>query len=306
MLSLKILDLHCDTLLKEQSFAGNDGHVDLDRLPVGAQYCQCFAIFIDDHLRGQEAAEKAEGYYRHFLANMDQLSDRICQCRTTVDVEAAFEEGRSAAILTIENGAALGGKMENLERMAGYGVKIMTLTWNAENEIGGGSQSETGLKPFGRDIIRRMEALKVAVDVSHLNDKTFWNVVEFTQKPILATHSNSRVVCAHARNVSDDQVRAIAQTGGILGLNYYVNFLCEDGVVTGYDGMLRHIDHLLNVGGEGFLALGSDFDGCTTPAFLGCTRDLGALYDCCRQHFGQILADRIFYDNASAFLKKFD
>jgi membrane dipeptidase len=303
---VKILDLHCDTLLKGQSFAGNDGHVDLDRLPAGAQYAQCFAIFINDDVRGPAAAEQAEGYYRHFLRNMEQLPNRILHCRTTAEVEAAFREGRSAAILTIENGAALGGSMDNLERMAGYGVKIMTLTWNAENEIGGGSQSDAGLKPFGRDIIRRMEELKVAVDVSHLNDKTFWDVAEFTRKPILATHSNSRAVCSHARNVTDDQIRAIAETGGIAGLNYFVNFLCEDGVVTCYDGMLRHIDHLLNIGGEGFLALGSDFDGCTTPAFLSSTQDLEPFYDSLSLHFGKTLADRIFYDNAAAFLKHFD
>jgi len=303
---VKILDLHCDTLLKGQSFAGNDGHVDLDRLPSGARYCQCFAIFINDDVRGQAAADQAESYYRHFLRNMEQLPDRIRQCRTTGEVEAAFREDRSAAILTIENGAALGGKMDNLERMAGYGVKIITLTWNAENEIGGGSQSEVGLKPFGREIIRRMEELKVAVDVSHLNDKTFWEVAKFTRKPILATHSNSRAVCPHARNLTDDQLRAIVQTGGIVGLNYYVHFLREDGEVTCYDGMLRHIDHLLNVGGEGFLALGSDFDGCTTPAFLSSTKDLEPFYDCIGRHFGKPLADRIFYDNAAAFLKHFD
>lgn len=303
---MKILDLHCDTLLKGQSFAGNDGHVDLDRLPAGTQFAQCFAIFINDDVRGQAAADQAEGYYQHFLRNMEQLPDRIRHCRTTAEVEAAFREGRSAAILTIENGAALGGSMDNLERMAGYGVKIITLTWNAENEIGGGSQSVAGLKPFGRDIIRRMEELKVAVDVSHLNDKTFWDVAEFTRKPILATHSNSRTVCPHARNLTDDQIRAIAQTGGIVGLNYYVNFLSEDGVVTCYDRMLRHIDHLLNIGGEGFLALGSDFDGCSTPAFLSSTQDLGTFYDSLSLHFGKSQADRIFYDNAAAFLKKFD
>ncbi|MEA4891129.1 MAG: membrane dipeptidase [Peptococcaceae bacterium] len=306
---MKIFDLHCDTLLKDAGLAGNTGHVDLDRLPEGAGYCQCFALFVHDDYRGQAAADRAEELYGRFVTHMAALPRRIVQCRTTQDIEAALDAGKAAALLTIEGGAALAGEMENLDRMADRGLKMMTLTWNGENEIGGGALSPagSGLTPFGRDVIRRMEELKVAVDVSHLNDKTFWQVAELAEKPFLATHSNARAICNHPRNLTDDQIREIGGRGGIIGLNYCVRFLAPGGRVENWDPLLQHIDRIIAKGGEGCLALGSDFDGCQTPEFLGGVEALSQFYQrICASGFGRSLADRIFYENAAAFMKNFD
>lgn len=305
---MKILDLHCDTLLNDQPLAGNTCSVDLDRLPAKARYCQCFALFVHDDFRGQAAIDRAEEFYGRFAARTAEAAERIRPCRTTADIEAAFAEGKNAALLTIEGGAALGGRMEELERMAGRGLKMMTLTWNGANEIGGGalSPSDMGLTSFGRDVARRMEELKVAVDVSHLNDKTFWQVAEVAEKPFLATHSNARAICGHPRNLTDDQIREIAGRGGIIGLNYFVKFLDDQGQVRGWDTLLRHMEHILEKGGEGCLALGSDFDGCRLPEFFDGIASLDELYRQTAAHFGKPLADRIFYDNARAFLANFD
>ena len=306
---MKILDLHCDTLLNDAPLAGNSGHWDLDRLPAGAQVCQCFAIFIHDDYRGQAALDRTEELYSRFCSHMTNYRQRICQCRTTSEIETAFSQGRQAALLTIEGGAALAGRLENLERMAQRGLKMMTLTWNAPNEIGGGAESpaEVGLTDFGRQVVRRMEELKVAVDVSHLNDKSFWEVAKLAEKPFLATHSNARALCRHPRNLTDEQLREIGSRGGIVGLNYCRGFLSDDEQVRDWDVLFRHMEHILEKGGEGCLALGSDFDGCRLPEFMKGMASLGEFYErTLAAGFGRELTDRIFFGNGIAFLKHFD
>jgi membrane dipeptidase len=301
---MKLFDLHCDTLFKGAPFAGNTGNIDLDRLPPDLSYCQCFAIFVHDRYRLDMAIQVGEKQYDHFQENMRALPERICQVRTGEDIDEAFAANKTAALLTIENSSLFAGDLDRVDLMAKRGVRMASLTWNAANELAAGADAydQWGLTDFGRQAIRRMEELDMIVDVSHVNDKTFWEIAAFATKPFVASHSNCRSLCQHRRNLTDDQIREIGRAGGLIGLNYYTRFLKDDGKVKDWDDLLRHVDHVLALAGDQVPALGSDFDGADTPPFLSSVADVTGFYDAvCRSSLGEAIANRLFFDNARAF-----
>jgi len=210
----------------------------------------------------------------------------------------------------VEGGAALGGRLEMLDRLWETGVRMMTLTWNAPNEIGSGSETQQGLTSFGRDVVRRMEELGMMVDVSHLNDTGFWEVAKLARRPFLATHSDSRAVRDHSRNLTDEQFKAIRDMGGIVGINFCTMFLADvemdDRNVT-EDQLMAHILHFLDLGGEDCVALGSDFDGATLPAFLEGAESLRTLREIMlKAGLGEALTDKICFRNALDFWKRYE
>lgn len=267
------IDLHCDTIYECDKrglpLQNNVLHFSLNKLPEGYRLCQAMAAFIPDELRGEAALAHFERLHRLFDFQMEQFRDTISRVSDVTKIEEGLDKTRFAAILTIEGGAALAGRLENIERFFEMGVRMITLTWNGENEICGGAATDSGFTKFGREAVAGMERLGIAVDVSHLSDRGFWQLSGFANKPFLASHSNSRSVCNHRRNLTDDMFREIAARGGIVGLNYYKNFIREDGESGTVDDLLRHVHHFLELGGEDSLALGSDFDGCTVPDYLG-------------------------------------
>ena len=183
---------------------------------------------------------------------------------------------------------------------------MLTLTWNGENELAGGSAITGGLKPFGRDALRELERCDIVADVSHLNDESFWNVIKAARRPLAATHSNSRKICNVPRNLTDDQFRCLAQQGGLVGLNFYTGFLREDREHTCMEDILRHAEHFLNLGGEDVLALGSDFDGADMPHDLPDCGALPQLAQRLREAFGFTLTEKICYKNALDFWRRYD
>ena len=185
-----------------------------------------------------------------------------------------------SVLLTIEEGGVLEGSLERLKEFYARGVRLITLTWNFPNEIGFPSAREEvqlpevsnwkvkgeypGLTKRGIEIVEKMEEQGIIVDVSHLSDAGFWDVAAIMKKPFVASHSNARSICPHKRNLSDAQIRTIGERGGVIGLNYADDFLEKDSANLTWDSFIRHIKHMINVGGEEVLALGSDFDGIPT------------------------------------------
>ena len=168
--------------------------------------------------------------------------------------------------LTIEDGGVLGEKIENVKKFYDMGVRLVTLTWNHENAIGYPNSYDAevmnkGLKPFGKEVVAEMERLGMVVDVSHVSDGVFWDVAELATKPFLASHSNARAVCGHKRNMTDEMIKALADKGGVMGLNLGPEFVGSVEGVTRMEDLVAQILHIRNVGGAGVLALGSDFDG---------------------------------------------
>ncbi|MEG1874721.1 MAG: membrane dipeptidase [Angelakisella sp.] len=302
-----LFDLHCDTLTtaKEESvgLVNHTLQVSLDRLH-GHRWCQCFAIWLPDEVRGQAAIDYLTDHADYFLTQVAAHKELTMQAKNHSQMVEAIESGRVAALLTVEGGGVLGGKLETVDTMANYGVKAMTLTWNGANEIAGGQATEEGFSEFGRAAVKRMEQLGIAVDVSHLNDRSFWELEKFVTRPILATHSNCRVVHECGRNLTDDQLRAISGGGGVVGMTFYKPFLDDD--KGDFDCLCRHMEHALTVCGENAICLGGDFDGGVTSDWLTGSGAMAELHRLLTGRFGAALTDKICGQNALDFWKRYE
>ncbi len=329
---MQVIDFHCDTLsrLREaeregrpQSFLHNDFHIDLDKLKRGGYLMQCFAAFV--YLGDKECSPLASALEQIdiFYQIMEQYPDEISQVKSWEDVKRVRREGRIGAMLTLEEGGACLGSLGVLRSLYRLGVRIMTLTWNFENELAypnrmpgrtaqaAASEAETerGLKERGFDFLEEMERLGMIVDVSHLSDAGFWDVARRSTRPFIASHSNAREVCGHVRNLTDDMIRAIAQKGGITGINYCASFLDERkneeecfGTVA---QMADHIDHIRQVGGLDMIALGSDFDGIGDNLELKDCSMVPLLADeLHRRHYSDDAIEKIFCGNAMRLLRE--
>lgn len=268
-----ILDAHCDTLSevlgKKIDLYQNDGQLDLKRLVENKNSVQFFAAFIKpghsayalteamkliDVLK--QAAEKYEGIMEIAL--------------NAQDIRRIVSSGKVAAVLSIEGGDALSGELSVLRMLYQLGVRALGLTWNYRNQIADGVLDDTGggLTPFGKSVIYEMNRLGMLIDVSHINKKGFWNVIELSKKPIIASHSNAQTLCGHIRNLDDNQLLAIKDNGGVTGMNFCPAFLTEGQQAT-IDDVIRHIEYIAGLIGPEHIGLGSDFDGIgRTPVGL--------------------------------------
>lgn len=306
MLPYALIDLHCDTLTAPGGSGSLDDpcrHFALSKIPKGVRWCQCCAIYLPDRLRGEEAVARYDKYRRVFARQMEVR--RVLPCRTAADIESTWAAGKTAAVLTVENGSALAGRLDRVETLARDGVRMITLTWNGENEIGSGNDTGHGLSAFGREAVRELERQGILVDVSHLNDRGFDDLLRVAEKPFVASHSNTRSVCPHKRNLTDDQIREMVRRGCLIGLNFYNAFLREDGCPAAPDDLWRHVEHFLALGAESSLALGSDADGADLPPRLDGPGAFAGLF----QYFldrglSPALAEGILWKNALIFFQK--
>ncbi|MDP4120195.1 MAG: membrane dipeptidase, partial [Bacillota bacterium] len=200
------------------------------------------------------------------------------------------------------------GKLENVKLLSEHGVRAMTLTWNGQNEIGSGVcvENPRGITSFGRGVIHEMEKYKIAVDVSHASEKLFYDVADIAKRPFIATHSNSRAICPHKRNLTDEQFEIISKSGGIVGLVFARDFL-TDNVEAKMKDIIRHAEHFLSIGGENSICLGSDFDGTDIPKDMTGIESLETLYELfLRENYNESLLNKIFFENALNFYQNFD
>lgn len=319
---MKFIDFHCDTLYRMihvedvecgETLEKNKGHIDLERLNKSGTLAQCFACFLN-------IKNKAVGksHYRDVHTMIDILEeacekdDRYLICDNNIGewIQKLDKADKTACIITLEEGGVLEGDITRLVELYNRGVRIITLTWNHENCIGypnyAFKYSSKGLKEFGLKVINEMDKLGMVIDVSHLSDAGFWDVANNTCRPFIATHSNARTLMEHPRNLTDDMIRAIAKSGGVIGLNYYGAFLQEDGKCT-FDILCKHIEHITTVGGQEILCLGSDFDGidCELP-MSGC-QDLNKFADAMRKYgFDEENIEKYCFKNAIEFFERFE
>ena len=283
---MKFFDLHSDTITEcysqNKSLTKNDLHISLERGEYLEKWTQVFAIWIPDDIRGNDAEE----YYGKVLS---KYKEELKNVKTVKPV------------LAVEGGAVLNGKLENVERLSRDGVKIITITWKGDNELASGSFSETdkGLTAFGKEAVKEMVKFGIVPDVSHLGEKSFYDLCEFTDFPFIASHSNAYSVKPHVRNLKDEQIKEIVRRKGLIGLNFYNAFLGEG---NSQEMLIKHAEHILNLGGENVLAMGSDFDGCSINPEIRGIEKMGSLYECLEKHFGRKLTDKIFYENANTYL----
>ncbi|WP_338451150.1 dipeptidase [Niallia oryzisoli] len=268
---MNIIDLHCDALMKLRdakgtlSFAdGADLNTNKEKLKKGNVKVQCFAIFIEPDIPSdqqfQAALEQIDYFYREVLAKNPEMK----QITKWSDFDH-LEDGEIGAMLTLEGVESIGNDMAKLHILYQLGVRSIGLTWNHANLAADGALEPRagGLTAFGKEIVRWNNEHRVLTDVSHLSERSFWDVIKLAQFPI-ASHSNSRKLCNHPRNLTDEQARAMFKSGGMIHVVYYPEFIKEDGAPATIDELIAHIDHFCSLGGKKQIGLGSDFDGIST------------------------------------------
>ncbi|WP_321504652.1 dipeptidase [Breoghania sp.] len=332
-LPIPVFDGHNDTLLRLELDAGSDqersfferavhGHIDYPRARAGNFAGGFFAMFVPSKIaRMKEYVAGDPANHAPITQNfaLDMTQRLMAQayaleaerpsvmtiCRTSADLHAAMETNRIAMLLHIEGAEAIDPEFTVLEDLYSKGLRSIGLVWSRANIFGEGApmrcpsspDTGAGLTDAGKELVRACNKLGVLVDVSHLTEKGFWDVAKVSTKPLIATHSNAHAVCPSARNLTDRQLDAIAESGGVVGLNFHVAFLREDGrfnADTPLETMVRHVDHLVEKLGPEGVAIGSDFDGCLVPKPIGDVSGLPKLFQALREAgYGEELQHKI-------------
>lgn len=281
---MHVIDMHCDTLMAAYFKKGKEADiyefpeamVDLKRMKQGEVTAQFFAVFIPPQdvyrewygvrpVSDEEYIKACVGIYEQSVsAHPELIAKAVC----AEDIIKNEKDGKISAVLTMEDGVAVQGEMDNLERFWQMGVRALSLTWNFENCFGAPNSRDPeimqkGLTDFGKEAVGYMQELGMLVDVSHLSDGGFRDVAEICKKPFAATHSNCRALCPHPRNLTDDMIRILGESGGVSGLNFAPEFLNEDISCRDSTAFLlaKHARHMADLGGVDCVAIGSDFDG---------------------------------------------
>lgn len=311
-----ICDCHCDTLTelynKNASLYENEQHFDIKRqiaLGGGLQFC---AIYVPTEIF------RYQGGLRYTLCLLDKYNQEIkklhengidvLQVRTAEDAGNVLKH-KAATLLAIEEGGAIDGSLEALRCLYELGVRAMTLTWSNRNDIADGINEEatgSGLTVFGKQVVAEMNRLGMLVDVSHISTAGFWSVIETSTKPIIATHSNAKSLCSHPRNLNDEQIKALAQNGGLAGITFAGQFLEEDWRNACIESVYKHIDYMLNlIGNDDHIGFGSDFDGISHPPYnIQGVQDYKPLIEYLSKYYSDETINKITHQNVINLLQK--
>ena len=318
---MKYVDMHCDTITvlhdKKGSLRSNDLHIDLEKMRKGECLLQNFAVFTDIKKHDSSYTRECIGFYHQQL---EENKDLIRGVYHHADIEKNRQDGYMNPMLTLEDGGVVDNDLRNLDAYYEQGVRMITLTWNYPNGIGypnfvyekdsygdilHSTNDRDGLTEFGIEYVKRMEELGIIVDVSHLSDKGFYDVLKYTSKPFVASHSSARAICSVARNLSDEMIVKLSQRGGVTGINYCSAFIHEhDDNLTKIEGIVEHIRHIVKIGGIDCVGLGSDFDGIgSTLEFKDCS-GMPLLYEALKPYFNEEEIEKIFYKNVLRVYKE--
>ena len=286
-MSFPVFDLHCDTLSqllgrKMESFGSlraNDCHINLTRAEKLPGYAQCFAVFTTDLWKDKSSVSPVQAFERQivqFQREMNNNPDKIAMAYSARDVIHNFEKGLMSGILTIEGPAGFDFDPALLADLSLVGFRMTTLGWNEKNALTGSNVTGGGLTEQGREYVKEAQRNQMIVDVSHISDEGFWDIMNITEKPVIASHSNSRAVHNHSRNLTDEMFLALCQTGGLAGINMYTEFLGEKADI---ETVCNHICHFMELDPTGkHIALGGDLDGCESlPEGMGGIDDYPAI-----------------------------
>lgn len=322
---MKTVDMHCDTVseLWKREQAGEkislldcDCHINLRKMKQGDYLLQNFALFVNMEACA-DPWEHVQELFALYERLMKENADLIVPVTCTEEIERNRLNGKMSALLTVEEGGVCRGSLEKLDILYSQGVRMLTLTWNYQNELGSPNidrkkkptlqdtfvpNVSAGLTEMGFAFVERMEELGMIVDVSHLSDAGFWDVARYAKRPFVASHSNARQICPCVRNLTDEMIRALAEKGGVTGLNFCADFLTKAQENTPNPGtveaVVRHAKHIVKVGGMECLGLGSDFDGIDTHAELPGADAMERLWHALvKGGFTQDQADAVFGGN---------
>ena len=298
-MNVSVFDFHCDTSLKllgeDMNSAGelrkNEGHIDLERASVLSGYAQCFACFTTPFMEKWAKVSPIVVFERELVTiqrEVDRNKDRIAIAYSPEEIKENRENGKMSAILTLEGTAGIGYDPEMLPDLHAIGFRVASLGWNEQNPLTGSHVTGGGLTDQGRAFVKLAQELGILIDVSHISDEGFWDIMDITDAPVIATHSNSRTICGHSRNLTDDMFKAIVKTGGVAGYNMCADFTFEKDPTL--DHVCDHILHFLELDPSGkHIALGGDLDGVDSMLERGLSE--GMIHD-------------IFWNNAIGVMER--
>jgi len=319
--------MHSDTIgvlmETDKNLRENDCMIDLKRLKNADYLLQCFAMFIPYENKEKEnysPYDYCNSMIDRYELEMAKNTDLIRPVLTYKDIEDNINNNLMLSLLTIEEGGVCLGKMENLIHFYKRGVRLITITWNYKNEIASPNinyfeplpkdgkfvpNTKDGLTEFGKEFIKKMNELGIVIDCSHAGDKTFYDVIELTSKPIVCSHSNARSVCNFVRNMSDDMLLKLKENGGVVGINFCHDFVTPTDDLSTIEDLIKHIDYIKNLIGIDYIGLGSDFDGISNKNIeMKHCGLMPSLLERLKQHgYSQEEIDKISYKNVLRVLK---
>ena len=309
---MKYIDLHCDTITElalhpeRGNLAKNDCEIDISKLQKGQCFIQDFAIWYD-----QKNDEKPWEYFQKLLAVYNReiaANDCMHPILKASDIDLCEKNGKIGAMLSIEGGEVIGGSLEKLQEAYDAGVRLMTLTWNYANELAfpnGMEGPDKGITPVGWEVIEAMNRMGMIVDTSHLNDVGTEEILKSHALPPVASHSDARAITGHQRNLTDPLIRLFAEKGGLIGLNFS-NHFTGDSDITKVENIVRHAQHIRDIGGDDVLAIGTDFDGIQPTLEIEDASQIDKLaLGLSKGGFTDDEIEKIFYLNAKWYLMEY-
>ncbi|NMA15434.1 MAG: membrane dipeptidase [Clostridia bacterium] len=261
-----VVDAHCDTILKAIDNKGlfdlgDRAHLDIKRL-LGIVDLQVFAVFVSSNFRPYHVLYQGLQLIEKFHQEIEKNKEYIKLVLTRGDLSYIGFDNKTAALLAVEGGDILTGNINILRLLYRLGVRSICLTWNNRNEIADGVldwSSGGGLTKFGIEVVKEMNRMGMIIDLSHISEKGFWSVLEHAQHPLMVSHANCQKIQPHKRNLSDEQIKALAQNKGVMGISFVPDFLTSEKAEV--EDVLKHIDYISSLVGTDYVGLGSDFDG---------------------------------------------
>lgn len=320
---MKTIDLHADTLMKlyfkGESLDKNTYHIDIEKLSKGNAFIQTFAIFTLEQMINNEKHpcdatsqdDLVKKYQKVFVEELNKNKDTMSWIKTKQDIIDLEQSNKIGALLSLEGAGSFHGDPDKVQEYFDLGMRMMSLTWNDVNSCGFPNVPEEnmskGITDYGKECIKKMDELGIVIDVSHLSDQGFWDIYELTKNPFIASHSNARELGPHVRNLTDDMIKALAERGGVMGMNFCTAFLNED-----FDkpdmkvaDIVNHINYIKDLVGIDYIALGTDFDGIGGDLEISDFSEMGKLFDALKlEGYSEEEMEKIAYKNALRVFNK--
>ncbi|ONI44054.1 hypothetical protein AN641_08715 [Candidatus Epulonipiscioides gigas] len=303
-----MIDFHADTayeLIKyKSSILKNNGHVDLEKLKEGGYLAQWFAMFINlKKLNDIPIFDCFNDMYNYFVEEVEKNRGKIEIVSTYSEYQRAIKAHKIAAFLSLEEGEVVKDGLHMIDKLEDMKIRLMTITWNLKNSLGSPHTfPNEGLTDYGKEVVNYLNTKNILVDVSHLSDKGIDEILSISKKPVIASHSNARAKWNHTRNLSDEHIKQIANTGGIIGVNFYNDFLSASKISKIYD-IVQMTKYLVNVAGEDNIGIGSDFDGIDCPLEIKNASFINLLKDALRKEFTSNQIDKLTFKNAERIIQ---
>ncbi|MBR2336015.1 MAG: membrane dipeptidase [Clostridia bacterium] len=313
MQRLRLIDTHCDTAFelwhRGEEIEKNSCHIDFEKAREYTNYTQFFAIWANKRRTDDEAFDDFLKVSDNFIKQINTYCDKISSVKTFEEMNAAWNNNKTAAFLAVEDARILGGRIERLDVLKERGVKYLTMMWGGETCIGSSHDVDGGLTDFGRAVVHKCFEYGIIPDISHSNEQTTEEISQLAfehKKPFIASHSNCYSLFPHTRNLREKHLNDIIKLGGIVGISlcpYHIKDM-SDGICTVSD-VVAHIEKYLELGAENVLGLGCDLDGTDLPQGFNGVNDLYKIADeLARINYSNELIEKIFYKNFYEFIKK--